>query len=86
MELGCVHQKKMQKRLVNLFVGGFFWPTCVNKVSLCNDPPVSVRLSVWLSVCLSVINFNIGNISDTIHSRVMKVGQRVACGETFKMM
>ena len=28
-----------------------FWLTCVNKVSLCNDPPASV---VCLSVCLSV--------------------------------
>ena len=26
------------------------------------------------------------NILDTIYSRVMKLGQRVACGETFKMM
>ena len=59
-----------------------FWLTCVNKVSLCNDP----MAAVLLSVCMYVTNFNIGNISDTIYSRVMKVGQRVAYWETFKMI
>ena len=57
---------------------------CVNKVSLCNDPPASVCLCVCWCVC--VTNFKIGNYSDTIYSRVMKLGQRVACGETFKMI
>ena len=56
-----------------------FWLTCINKVSLCNDPMASVSF-----VC--VTNFNIGNISDTFYSRVMKVGPKVACGETFKML
>ena len=38
-------------------------------------------------VCLSAVtNFNIGNISDTIYSRVMTVCQKVACGETFKVI
>ena len=31
-----------------------------------------------LSGCPAATNFNIGNYSDTIYSRVMKVGQRVA--------
>ena len=46
------------------------------------------RLSVCVCVCVCmyVTNFNIGNISDTIYSNVLKVGQRVACGETFKMI
>ena len=57
-----------------------FWLTCVNKVSLCNDPPSSVRPSIRPSVT----NFSIGNISDTIHSRVMKVGQRVSVGRLLK--
>ena len=33
---------------------------------------------------LSVTNFKIGNISNTIYSRVMKVCHSVACAETFK--
>ena len=44
------------------------------------------RLSVCLSVHPSVTNFKIGTISDTIYSRVMKVGQKVACGVIFKMI
>ena len=65
-----------------------FWLMCVNKVSLCNDPPVSVRPSVRPTlrpfVRPAVTNLNMGNISDTTDSRVMKPGPVVLCDKNLK--
>ena len=35
---------------------------------------------------LSVTNLNMDNISGTIYSRVIKLGQKVVCEKTFKMI
>ena len=37
-------------------------------------------------VCVCVTNFNIGNIADSIYSKFIRLGPKVAFGETFKMM
>ena len=68
----------------------FFDSHVENKVSLCYDPPASVRPSDRPSDrpsgCPDVINFNIGHISDNSYSRATKLDQKVVCSKTFEII